>query len=71
MNILLLLIALIMTSCVSRTQYKRDLNTVADAAKTAIVLAVAKERAECSEAMTEKDARLKRFNQLNADGSLR
>ncbi len=70
-SVLVLVGLLMLPSCVTKARYKRDIDTVAEAAKTAIVLAKAGAAAECASKMIEKDERLRKFNQLNEDGTLR
>lgn len=59
-SLLLAGLTLMASGCVSRRVYEAD---VANAIKT--------EREACRASSAEKDNRLKRFNQLNPDGSLR
>lgn len=59
-TIVLVVLGLIITGCVSKSAYKRD-----------IAAAVKRANDACMEMYNVKDQRLKRFNQVNPDGSLR
>ncbi len=66
-KILVMCVILVMTGCVTSSRYKRDLNRVeGECNETVLSL-----KARYQESMAEKDARLRSFNQLNPDGSLR
>jgi len=54
-TICLIVLSLLMAGCVPMSQYRR----------------LQKERDLCRQEMVEKDARLRAFNQLSPDGSLR
>lgn len=56
----LIVITLLLSSCVSRAKYLRDL-----------ALTQQLSQAQCESRMMLKDQRLRKFNQLNEDGSLR
>lgn len=59
-SLLILGFTLMASGCVSRAKYKEDIH-----------IAIQAEREACAANNAAKDERLKRFNQLNPDGSLR
>lgn len=59
-SLLLVGLTLMASGCVSRRVYEADVSN-----------AIKREKALCEANSSEKDDRLKRFNQLNPDGSLR